>query len=59
MSVTELLIRAKKSASTRTKQERRKILVEAKIITKNGTYNSRYFSKETVEENKNNILNVH
>lgn len=59
MSVTELLVRAKKSASKRTKEDRKKILVEAKIITKKGTYNSRYFSKKTVEENRNNTLNVH
>lgn len=58
MSVTELLVRAKKSASTRTKEDRKKILVEAKIITRKGTYNSRYFSKETVEENRNKTLNV-
>jgi hypothetical protein len=59
MSIVELMERAKISASKRTKKERKRLLIEAKIITKNGTYNSLYFSKETVEESKNNILNVH
>jgi hypothetical protein len=52
MSVTELMQKAKVSASKRTKVERKKLLVEAKIITKNGTYNSRYFSQETVSKSK-------
>ena len=60
MSITELLEKAKHSASTRTPRERKRILIEAKIITKEGRYNSRYFSKETLEANKhNNTVNVH
>jgi hypothetical protein len=52
MSVIELMQKAKVSASKRTKVERKKLLVEAKIITKNGTYNARYFSQETVSKSK-------
>jgi len=52
MSITELLSKAKVSASRRTRQDRHKILIEAKIITSRGTYNTRYFSKKTIEENK-------
>jgi hypothetical protein len=60
MSITELLASAKKSAITRTPEERKKILIEAKIITKKGNYNSKYFSKETIKVNKQNIaINVH
>ncbi len=46
------LKRAKKSAKNRTPEERFQLLVESKILTKNGTYNSRFFTKETVEKSK-------
>ncbi len=52
MDMDELLKRAKKSAKNRTPEERFQLLVESKILTKNGTYNSRFFTKETVEKSK-------
>lgn len=53
MDTNELLIRLKEQASQRTKEERFQLLVDAKILTKNGHYNSRFFTKETVEKSKN------
>lgn len=52
MDMVELLKRAKESAKVRTDEERRQILIDAKILTKEGNYNSRFFSKETVEKSK-------
>lgn len=52
MDMNELLRKAKESAKNRTDEERRKILIDAKILTKKGHYNSRFFSKETVEKSK-------
>lgn len=53
MDMIELLKRAKESAKNRTDEERRQLLIDAKILTKKGHYNSRFFSKETVEKSKN------
>lgn len=52
MDMIELLRKAKESAKNRTDKERRQILIDAKILTKKGHYNSRFFSKETVEKSK-------
>lgn len=52
MDMVELLKRAKESARVRTNKERLQILVDAKILTREGHYNSRFFSKETVEKSK-------
>lgn len=43
MDMNELLRKAKESAKNRTDEERRKILIDAKILTKKGHYNSRFF----------------
>ena len=52
MSVTELMQKAKVSASKRTKVERKKLLVEAKILNTRGNYYVNYFSQETVSKSK-------
>ncbi|WP_156168767.1 hypothetical protein [Yersinia pekkanenii] len=52
MDMEELLRKARESAKNRTPEERFKLLVESKILTKNGTYNTRFFTKETVEKSK-------
>ena len=54
MDMVELLRRAKESAKHRSDEERRQILIDAKILTKEGHYNSRFFTKETVEKSKKN-----
>lgn len=52
MDMTELLKRAKESAKNRTDEERFQILVDAKILTKEGYFDPRFFSKETVRKSK-------
>ena len=52
MDMLELLKKAKESAKNRTDEERRQILIDAKILTKKGHYHSRFFTKETVEKSK-------
>ncbi|ELY4929540.1 MULTISPECIES: hypothetical protein [Enterobacterales] len=52
MDMVELLRRAKESAKHRSDEERRQLLIDAKILTKEGHYNSRFFTKETVEKSK-------
>lgn len=52
MDIEELTRKVKERAAKRTDEERFKLLVDAKILTKNGTFNSRFFSKETVEKSK-------
>ncbi|AJB39024.1 TPA: hypothetical protein ACGBQE_004486 [Escherichia coli] len=52
MDIEELTKKVKERAAKRTDEERFKLLVDAKILTKNGTFNSRFFSKETVEKSK-------
>lgn len=52
MSIVELMEKAKKSASKRTKLERKKLLIEAKILNIHGNYYVNYFSKETVSKNR-------
>lgn len=37
---------------TRTPQQRAALLVKAKILDKNGNYDARFFSKETVAKSK-------
>ncbi|MDF9346437.1 hypothetical protein OH693_08490 [Escherichia coli] len=48
MDIEDLTKKVKELAAKRTDEERLKLLVDAKILTKNGTFNSRFFSKETV-----------
>lgn len=49
MPVVDLIARVKSSAKTRTISDRRKLLVSAHILDENGRYDSRFFSKTTVE----------
>jgi len=52
MSITELMEKAKISASKRTQQDRRKLLIQARILDSDGVYDSRYFSEQTVNKSK-------
>lgn len=52
MDIEDLTKKVKELAANRTDEERLKLLVDAKILTKNGTFNSRFFSKETIAKNK-------
>lgn len=52
MDMTELLRKAKESAKNRTDEERFQLLVDAKILTKEGHFDPRFFSKETVRKSK-------
>jgi hypothetical protein len=52
MDMIDPLKKAKESARLRSDEERRQLLADAKILTKEGYYNSRFFSKETVEKSK-------
>jgi hypothetical protein len=59
MSIVELMEKAKKSASKRSKEDREKLLIEAKILDLDGNYDINYFSKETVNKNKLIAINVY
>jgi len=48
MSITELMKKAKESASKRTPQERKRLLVKAHILDTDGCYDAKYFSRKTV-----------
>lgn len=50
MSISELLEKVEKSANKRTPSERLELLKEAHIIDEMGNYDSKYFSKKTVEQ---------
>lgn len=52
MDMTGLLRKAKESAKNRTDEERFQLLVDAKILTKEGYFDPRFFSKETVRKSK-------
>lgn len=52
MDMTELLRKVKESAKNRTDEERFQLLVDAKILTKEGHFDPRFFSKETVRKSK-------
>ncbi len=52
MSITELMEKAKISASNRTREDRKKLLVEAHILDADGYYNAKYFSTNTVKKSK-------
>lgn len=53
--MTELLKKAKESALKRTDEERRQILIDAKILTEEGIYHPDYFSEETVEASRESV----
>jgi len=52
MSITELMEKAKISASKRTQKDRKKLLIKAHILDSNGIYDSNYFSEQTVNRSK-------
>jgi len=52
MSITELMEKAKISASKRTQQDRRELLIQARVLDSDGVYDSRYFSEQTVNKSK-------
>ena len=52
MSITELMKKAKISASKRTQEDRRKLLIQAHVLDSDGVYDSRYFSEQTVNKSK-------
>lgn len=50
MSISELIEKVEKSANKRSQSERFELLKEAHIIDESGNYDSKYFSKKTVEQ---------
>lgn len=52
MSITELMEKAKVSASKRTPQDRKRLLVKAHVLDTNGYYDAQYFSQKTVANSK-------
>lgn len=50
MSISELIEKVEKSANKRSPSERLELLREAHIIDETGNYDSKYFSKKTVEQ---------
>jgi len=52
MSITELMEKAKISASKRTQQDRKELLIQACVLDSDGVYDSRYFSEQTVNKSK-------
>lgn len=50
--MTQLLKKAKESALKRTDEERKQILIDAKILTEEGIYHPDYFSEETVNKSR-------
>ena len=52
MSITELMEKAKISASKRTQEDRRELLIQARVLDSDGVYDSRYFSEQTVNKSK-------
>ncbi len=52
MSIDKLTMRVKKAAGNRTDEERLQLLKKAKILTQDSLYNSRFFTKDTVNKSK-------
>ena len=52
MSITELMEKAKISASKRTRQDRKKLLIEAHVLDSSGVYDAKYFSERTVSKSR-------
>lgn len=50
--IDELLKKVKESALKRTDEERRQLLIDAKILTEEGIFHPDFFSEETVESSK-------
>lgn len=60
MTIVELTAKVKAAAQQRTADERFELLKDARILTEKGIYNSRFFTRETVEKSqgraKDNVL---
>jgi hypothetical protein len=52
MSITELMQKIEASSKTRTNAQRKELLRKAHIIDKDGYYDARYFSAETVAKDR-------
>lgn len=52
MSIIELTQYVKESSKTMTAEKRTELLMRAKIITREGNYNSRFFSVETIQKDR-------
>jgi hypothetical protein len=52
MSITELMQKIEASSKTRTNAQRKELLRKAHIIDKDGYYDSRFFSAETVAKDR-------
>ena len=52
MSIDELIKKVEIAAKKRTKEERRQLLIDARIFDEDGVYDARYFSEKTVQESK-------
>jgi hypothetical protein len=55
MDIELLIKKVKKKLSKMTKEERRKLLIDAKILTEDGEYHPDFFTKETVEKSKKKL----
>lgn len=53
MSITDLIIKIKKSSKKMTKSQRKQRLIDAHIIKENGEYDPKYFTPKTVGRSKN------
>ncbi len=53
MSITELIQKVEASSKTRTNAQRKELLRKAHIIDKDGYYDARFFSAETVAKDRN------
>lgn len=53
MTIENLIEKVKDRAKTRSKEERKNLLIDAEILTKEGFYDPRFFSRETLELDKN------
>ncbi len=52
MSIEELIKKIGERHRDLTKEERRQLLIDARILDENGYYDSRYFRADTVEKSK-------
>ena len=52
MSIEELIRKIEENEKYLTRADRKQRLIDARILDKNGYYDSRYFRAETVEKSK-------
>jgi len=56
VSIDELIAKVQEAEKKRTPKQSRELLIKARILDKNGHYDSRYFRKETVEKSKKQTM---